>query len=207
MSKNVHGSSMQTVVNAVSQRHLTTQKNLPSDLLPAPILRLIELGRYAEASERLQKLPRSPLILETLGVCLMRSNQNALAVNLFRRLALNPGTTVIRMDASDGLRVNFATAILLHGSPSGALDILQDLQDRDCLPAVRMKAAIQRWAKGLSFWRRLDWKWNRIEPANTQVPIDFELGEFPFTIGQAKLASELPSDGKPPKRTAPKLAA
>ena len=113
---------------------------------------------------------------------------------------LNPGTTTIRFDVDDLTKINFATALMLKGTPSGALDVLAELRTPEMLPAVRLRAAIIQWSKSLSWWRRWDWKFNRIDPPNARVPIDFEPGEFIFAV-QRK------SGDSPTNPTAPKLAA
>ena len=115
-------------------------------------------------------------------MCAMRFGDVDFALNLLRGLCLTPGTTIVRSETSDTLRLNFATALLLKGLPSGSLEILQDVRDHDSIPVRQVKDAIRGWEKGLSWLRWLDWKTSRIEPARTVVPIDFQPGVFPIGL-------------------------
>ncbi|WP_372898211.1 tetratricopeptide repeat protein [Stieleria sp.] len=149
--------------------------------LPRSVFNQIRSGNYAAAYHSLRTLPPNHLYRNCLGVCAMRTGKFDEAIQIFRGLALSPGTTIVRGDADDVLLINYATALLLGNLPSGALDVLGDLKDRDAPAAVEIRSAIDRWARGLSFWRRLDWKLNHIEPRNCSVPIDFAPGVFPIT--------------------------
>lgn len=163
------------------------------------VVTLLKKRSYDEASDQLRAMPRSPLNRETLGVCLLRSGRVDEALTLFRSLAMQPGTTILRKDARDSLRINFATSLLLSGIASGALEVLDELLDRKHPAATQLRGAVQRWASGLSFWRRLDWKFSRIDPPGSSVPIDFAPGVFPFPIfsdvTQASEMSTIPLPG------------
>ncbi|MEZ6090560.1 MAG: hypothetical protein R3C05_21580 [Pirellulaceae bacterium] len=97
-------------------------------------------------------------------------------------MALLPGTAVFRPALEDVVRINYASALLMKGLPSGVLDALQHLQDKETIPARQLRQAIDRWAAGLPFWRRWDWKLGRTDPPNCRILIDFEPGIFPFVI-------------------------
>ncbi|QEF98970.1 hypothetical protein Mal15_30280 [Stieleria maiorica] len=153
-----------------------------AETLPERIAQQIQNNHYVAAYDALRTLPRSPLNLSCLGVLAMRIGHAEEAIRVFRGMVLTPGTTICRSDAGDTLLINYATALLLGNLPSGALDVLGNLQNRDALPAVQIRSAIKRWASGLSFWRRWDWKLNHIEPPNCSVPIDFAPGIFPIAI-------------------------
>ncbi|MCS7470859.1 hypothetical protein NZK35_29750 [Stieleria sp. ICT_E10.1] len=150
--------------------------------LPRSVFNQIRSGNYANACHSLRTLPPNQIHRICLGVCAMRTGKIDEAIQIFRCLSLNPGTTVVRGDADDVLLINYATALLLGNLPSGALDVLGELKDRDAPAAAEIRSAIDRWARGLSFWRRLDWKLNHIEPPNRVVPIDFAPGIFPIAI-------------------------
>lgn len=173
-------------------------------VLPARVIESIQNQKYADACAALRALSPSPMVSETLSVCLMRSGRTEEALVILRSLALSPGTTTLRKTASDLTRLNFAMALTMKGLPSGGVEILSELRDRDSVPAVRLRGAISNWMDGLSFWRRLDWRLNRIDPPNTVVPLDFEPGVLPLTIE----AGEMITDGPPtPPLASPELAA
>ena len=161
---------------------------------------LVGRKSYEEAADLLRTAPRSQWTSNTLGVCLLRCGRVDEALQLYRSLALNPGTTTLRPEVDDLTCVNFATALMMKGMPSGAMDVLADMHAVDILPAVRLRAAIIQWSKSLSWWRRLDWKLNRIDPPKAHVPIDFEPGEFSFVVQRKP-------ENLPAKPTGPKLAA
>jgi hypothetical protein len=112
----------------------------------------------------------------------MRCGRINEALHVYRSLVLNPGTTVIRSEADDLTRVNFATALTLKGPPSGAIDVLTEVQDGHFEAAQRLRETILRWSRTLSFWRRMDWKFNRIDPPQCNVPFDEAPGEFSFPV-------------------------
>lgn len=136
--------------------------------------------RYHEAYDALCAAPYSALTQQTLGVCAMRAGLVDEAVKIFRGLCLKANTVLLRDEADDVLRINFATALTLSGLPSGGMEILQELRDGDCPAAKELRAAISCWAANLPFWQRMNWKLNSIDPANARVPLGFEAGVFPF---------------------------
>ncbi|QDV44459.1 hypothetical protein Enr13x_43250 [Stieleria neptunia] len=150
--------------------------------LPSPIFNQIRSGDYTAAYHSLRTLPPNHLHRSCLGVCALRIGKTDEAIQIFRGLSLSPGTTMVRSDADDVLLINYATALLLGNLPSGALDVLGEIKDRDAPAAVQVRSAINQWASGLSFWRRWDWKLNHIEPPNCVVPIDFAPGIFPLAV-------------------------
>ncbi len=165
-------------------------------------MQCIRRGDYQQACDILISLPPQEWTTNTLGVCAMRCGRIEPAVQVFRGLLLRPNTTVIRVDANDILRVNYATALLLRGLPSGALAALDELKDPHRPTAIRLKQAVRRWAASLPFWRRWDWKLSRIDPPNSSIPIDFEPGEFHFAV-----ETHRPLTPVDPKPASPKLAA
>lgn len=170
--------------------------------LPPRAIEFILAGQYAQAYELLDQLPRSLWVRNTLAVCGLRCGRIDQAVAILRGLALNPGTTVVRSDADDIVLINFATALMMSGLPSGAIEILSELHDPLQLPAIRIRSAIVQWSDSLPFWRRWDWKINRIDPPQARVPIDFLPGEFHFVLEPAR-----PTGPLAPGSNTPKLAA
>ncbi len=108
------------------------------------------------------------------------------AVQVYRQFVLLPNSVVERPNISDACKRNFATALLLKGLPSGALEVLAGMHDMYNLRAVQIRAAILKWEKTLSLFRWLDWKLNFVEPPNCKVPIDFEAGEIEFDTMQVR---------------------
>lgn len=163
---------------------------------------LIKKGDYSGAANLLAAAGRDPQIRNTHGVCLMRAGRVDAAVDLYRSFVLVPGTLLERTDVSNAYKRNFATALLMKGLPSGALVVLKETREPNHPIAVQIRASIKQWEKSLSWLKRLDWKFNAIEPRNCHVPIDFEPGEFDFHV-------ELQRPAKPEKPTkiGPKVAA
>ena len=137
---------------------------------------------YSKAANLLSTAGRDARVRNTLGVCLMRMGKVDSAVEVFRSFVLMPGTVIERSDVNHASKRNFATALIMKGYPSGALDVLAETHDSDHPMAVRLRDAIARWEKSLSLLRWIDWKLNHIEPKNCHVPLNFEPGEFDFDV-------------------------
>lgn len=175
--------------------------------IPASILKCITAGDYASACGALATLPRSPLRRHLLGVCLLRAGRIGEAIDVFRTLALNVGTTVVRLDADDLLRINYAAAILLSGKPGGALAILSELKNQHHSEAIAIRAAIGQWSRGLSFWRRLDWWLTGIDPPNANVPYSELPGILPVQLPTERPVAPQSAESTAPPVTPPHLAA
>lgn len=173
-------SSIKSSSSANNHPAVALQKS--SGAIPSRVITMIEKGRYSDALKTLQTLPPAPLVTHVMGVCAIRAGSIPLAVRIFRGLCLNPGTTVLRWESDDVMRINFATALLLDGLPSGAVDILGELHQRDCPAAVVLRQAIGNWVSQLSFWQRWNWRLNHIEPAEPRVRIDFTPGVMPIPL-------------------------
>ena len=163
---------------------------------------MIQKGDYAGAANLLATAGHDPKVRNALGVCLMRSGKIDKAVDVYRSFVLNPGSVVERREASNSSKRNFATALLMKGFPSGALAVLAEIRDPDHPMAVRLHSAIRQWEKSLSWFRRLDWKLNGIEPSHCHVPLDFEPGEFDFEVQVQR-----PDQPNNPCKTSVELAA
>lgn len=157
--------------------------------LPPAVIPMIAAGDYLSACELIKVAPRTRELQNVLGVCMLRAGQVVGAVNLFRGLCLMPGTTVIRLEADDITKINYATAILMLGHPSGAESILDEVQDQQQLPVLELRSAIKRWADGLPFWKKWDWRLNRIEPPQSRVSLDHLPGVLPIWV-QPRSATE-----------------
>ncbi|EMI15929.1 hypothetical protein RMSM_07147 [Rhodopirellula maiorica SM1] len=146
----------------------------------ARVANLLRRRDYQAAAELLRSAGREPSVRNTLGVCLLRLGHVEEALSVFRQFVLTPGSVTERSDVSNVCKRNFAVALLMKGSPSGALDVINETREPDHPMAIRVREAVKTWERSLSWLRRIDWKLNRIEPPRCQVPIDFEPGEFEF---------------------------
>ena len=141
----------------------------------------IQQRDYVSAAELLRSAGHDLQVRNLLGICLMRIGEYEQAVQVFRQVVLAPGGIQLRTDIDNCWKRNFATALLLKGLPSGALEVLAEIPDDvDSLRTAQIRSAIVKWEKTLSLFRWLDWKLNKIEPRNCRVPIDFEPGELDF---------------------------
>ena len=149
-------------------------------------IELINHNDYLSAARLLLAAGYDPDVHNLLGVCLMRLGEFEQAVQVYRQLVLMPGSVLERPDINEVYKRNFATALLLKGFPSGALEVLAAMQDSYSLRAVQIRAAIVKWEKSLSLLRWLDWKINAIEPPCCKVAIDFEPGEIELDTAQLR---------------------
>ncbi|MEM9825548.1 MAG: tetratricopeptide repeat protein [Planctomycetota bacterium] len=127
----------------------------------------------------LADVPRNVATRNARGVCLLRLGRYRESLDVYWPMALHPGTVNVRRDLPDEVLLNYASGLLASGLPSGCLDILGQLQDRDARMAVKLRDAIENWRRSLSFWCRMDWNLNRAEPTSSIIPVDFELGVWP----------------------------
>jgi hypothetical protein len=133
---------------------------------------------YAAMIAKLKAGGRDAWSMDSLGVCYLRTGEVAEALRIYRSLVLKPGCTWERNDVPLRYRRNFATALLMSGIPSGCREVLRALPDQSDLRTRQLFAAIERWERSLSFFKRWDFRLNGIEPNGCVVPIDFEPGEF-----------------------------
>ncbi|MAT68577.1 MAG: hypothetical protein CMJ58_03555 [Planctomycetaceae bacterium] len=136
-------------------------------------------GRYEQALKLARgKGGQSLDVQNAEGVCLMRLGRHEAAVHLYRGLVLNPGCTWMRRDRPAHYKVNFATALLLHGLTSGCLEMLGDLNGETTPMVDAIHQAIRKWEQGLPLLAWLNWKINRVAPASRPVPLGFPPGDF-----------------------------
>ncbi|TWU62763.1 hypothetical protein [Crateriforma conspicua] len=114
------------------------------------------------------------------AVCLMRLERIDEALEIFRRIALSPGTCVLRGDLPDEIKLNYASALLVKGQLIGALDVLDELSDPDQWTAIQIRCVLLDWERSLPWWKRILWRAGRLEFA-TPISVDFELGVWPPT--------------------------
>lgn len=153
----------------------------PETSLSPGLRRAIQLANQGDCKAALQLLRpqgHSPETLNAIGVCLMRSGQIKEAVSLYHPLVMKAGCTWMRPEVPSLYKLNFATALLLSGTPAGCLSALKDINEPGHPTVVRLQAAIKKWEASLSIWRRWDWRINHMEPSKCRVELDFVPGEF-----------------------------
>jgi hypothetical protein len=117
----------------------------------------------------------SPWVSNAVGVCQMRLGNNDQAMEIFRRLALRPGGLILNTDVPAVFLTNFATALLASQNITGCVSALAQL-DKNTHPTVKtLHDAIKRWKSGLSWWRRIMY---RFGAKSASIQIDFPLGEL-----------------------------
>lgn len=135
-------------------------------------------GDCRTALQLLRPQGHDPATMNAIGVCLMRLGHIEEAVALYRGMVMKPGCTWVRPEVPKLYKINFATALLLGGTPAGCLSVLDEIRDPGCPLVQRLRAAIKTWEAGLPFWRRWDWRINRIDPPKCPIQVDFAPGEF-----------------------------
>ncbi len=88
------------------------------------------------------------------GVCLLRAGELDKAVDVYQSLCLN-GTICFKPNVSTLHLANYATALLLKGNRSGCLAALHQARDESHPAVRRVKDAIQRWRRSLTWMQRL----------------------------------------------------
>ncbi len=171
--KHLPAEPTEAVPGRVDRHHATRNE----DVL-AKVHKLVATRHYDRALQLINSSGQDRRLLNAQGVCLLRLGSYAEAMRVYYGLVLNPGCTWLRPDAPLIYKTNYATALLLGGRPSGCLDILAELKAEQNETVQRLRAAIKQWEASLSFWRRLNWRLGRIEPANCVVPLSFEAGEL-----------------------------
>jgi lipopolysaccharide biosynthesis regulator YciM len=142
------------------------------------IRQFVDAGNIDAALALLRNPSRDPHLRNALGVCMMRRGNVDEAVRLYRDLVLEPGCTWMKRDQPIEFKLNFATALLLHGRPSGCLAMLSEANEDQHPGVMRLRSAVKAWEATLGWWEWLNWKTGRIDPHNRPVPIDFALGEI-----------------------------
>lgn len=148
-----------------------------SDLL-ALVERLLGAGKPQEAIEVIRHFGTgSPEVSNAHGVALLRAGDITKAVEVYRNLCVNQSGFCLKPDLPTVFKTNYATALLLAGNVSGCLSILQEIDDNQNAGVQRVRAAIQRWRRSLTWWERLWFNISGEQPAKP-VPADFQPGEL-----------------------------
>src|SRR5262249_577514 len=73
-------------------------------------------------------------------------------------------------------KTNYATALLLSGNIAGGLRALDEVRDEQCPAVGRLREAVRRWERNLTFWQRVNW-WLGGEP-DRPLTLDFPPGDL-----------------------------
>jgi thioredoxin-like negative regulator of GroEL len=117
---------------------------------------------------------RSKLIVNAYAACLMRLGHHEKAANILRDLVYQGSSLAITSDLPTVVKTNFATALLLTHKVDGAESILDQLDETKDNTTARLKAAVARWNRSLTFFQRLQCLWGT---PDVPVAIDFAPGE------------------------------
>lgn len=139
-------------------------------------IRRIESKEYQAALSVLRTMTLAAQQRNVLGVCLLRTGAIAEAVSVFKSLCVSSGTTWIRPETPACLQINFATAVLLNGSPARCLEVLAGIPNPQPAMCQMLRDEIKAWSKGLPLWKRIDWWIGHVEPQGSQVQLAFEPG-------------------------------
>lgn len=179
-----------------SSSQLPNDSRLDASLRQAQ--RLIDAGQPDQA---LKVLGRSKLTTDEVrnarGVCLLRLGRIDDALQQFRTLTLAPGCTWMKPGLPAIYQVNFATTLLISGRRAGCLSALYEIDDQSHPSVLRLRGAIERWQRSLSWSQWLLWKIG-VEPS-LPVALDFPPGEL--------IDPSSAPDTTPPMRRSSELAA
>lgn len=167
--------------NLKSEKEMAAKEVVPTnegkqDKVWRRVVELLERNEPQKALELVSPHANEDMQLANLrGVCLMRSGKAEAAVQAYRTMVLSSNGLGFRHDVPVIFKINFATALLLTGNISGALNAISELhEDRNHPAAVRLKAAVDAWFKKLSLLQRLNY-WLGGQPS-VPVQLDFPAG-------------------------------
>jgi hypothetical protein len=148
-----------------------------SDVL-ALIRRLLSESKPKEAIDRIRRFGATcPELSNAYGVCLMRAGETAKAIELYRNFCIGEGGVCLRPDVPIVFKTNFATALLLAGNVAGCLSVLQEISREHDAGVVKLRVAIARWKRSLT-WLERCWFAMSGEAPKRPVVLDFPPGDL-----------------------------
>jgi len=133
-------------------------------------------GEYARALAALPEVHRDLEIRNVAAVCMIRLGRFKDAIDLLRTVTVNSNINRMRDDVPPHIRINFAIALFYGGQPAGGLEALYEVGRDDDPSVIMLREHARRWVAGMSFLRRLDWRFNGIAPKTLPVPPAEPLG-------------------------------
>lgn len=155
-----------------------SEPNLPKDPKFQRAKDAIAKGDYDRALQLLSVDSRHLENLNCRAVCLIRLGRFKQAIDVLRSSVIQSGTLTVRPEVPDHMAINFAIALFYGGTPSGALDVLDEIRREDDPAVKQLRQATAQWVAGMSWLRRLDWRLNRIEPKQGPPVPAHPLGRF-----------------------------
>lgn len=131
---------------------------------------LMAKGQYQLALGVLPTASRDIEVRNACAVCLLRTHRYEQAIDMLRTVALNSKTNRVREDVPDHVRINFAIALFFGGQPAGGLEALLEINREEDPSVIMLREHARKWVAEMSFFRRLDWRLNRVAPKQRPVP-------------------------------------
>jgi len=144
------------ISNVTAPQH-TSSRQWPADVadLLGRAAQLLEAGAALKALDLLSRADGGPWVVNARGVCLLRLGDAERALEVFRGLALGTAGFGLKEDAPTVFKTNYATAQLLSGKMTACVVTLSQTRDEGHPAVQRVRAAIRRWERSLSFWERI----------------------------------------------------
>jgi hypothetical protein len=153
----------------------STRPSEVEDLL-GKVNNLLQEDRTREALDLLVRAKvTSAWVTNAVGVCELRLGSAESAVATFRNLVLSGGL-FLRDDVPTVCKANYAVALLAAGNLAGGLVVLDEISDEENPAVLRLRAAVERWRRGLTLWEKFGW-WFGTLPGRKPV-LDSPLGDL-----------------------------
>ena len=138
------------------------------------IHKLIDTNQLHEALQMITRIKsRTDPMLNAQGVCLMRLGQIKDAVKVLRALAFN-GLPAIPSERPAVIQANYATALLLAGDNTEAIEILRHLDESKEPYVAKLKQTVKNVRKDLGLRDRFLWAMTLYPKA--QIQLDYAPG-------------------------------
>src|SRR5262245_48364368 len=134
---------------------------------------LLEADQIHEALKLLSR-DGSEWARNARAVCYLRLGDALAAVDILRGLVI-AGHLNLRAEAPLIFKTNFATALFLSGNSGGGERVLNDLRREQAESVQKLRAAVEKWNAGMSFWQKLRW---RLGGEPTPLSLDYRPGDL-----------------------------
>ncbi len=137
---------------------------------------LLEQGRPSEALKLIDHPGQDSASMKNAqAVCLLRLGKVQEAISLLRDITFQ-GFVCIPSDTPVVYQANFITAMLMANHKDSVFDTIDRLDDKQHPGIAKIKAAVEKWEKGLNIFQKLLYKMD-IYPKKA-IDIDFPPGEL-----------------------------